>query len=113
MNWTSRRIARMPAIAVSSFKVTLKRKASPPSASSDIYGKCLLGCRRPKIGKKFPSTAAEYGTREYPSKTENTEASATHRTIQVAACAACAPYNLSTNVLTINFEFCASRQGTT
>src|SRR5580692_13117909 len=103
----------MPAMAVSSFKVTLKRKASPPRTRSEMYGKCLVGCRRPNAGKKLPSRAAEYGTREYPSKTENTEASAIHRTIHVAACAARCPYNLSTNVLTINFEFCASRHGTT
>src|ERR1700739_5163192 len=98
---------------VSKSSLMLKKNASVPSASSEKCGNFFVGCKRPKIGKKFPSSAAEYGTREYPSNTENTDATAIHNTIPVATDAAVCPYSRSTKVLTMNFEFCASRHGIT
>src|SRR6266478_602663 len=88
INCTINRTARIPAMEVSKSSLMLKKNARAPSASSEKCGKCFVGCSRPKIGKKFPSSAAEYGTREYPSNTENTEASAIHNTIPVATDAA-------------------------
>src|SRR6266478_1423162 len=79
MNCTISRTARIPAMEVSRSSLMLKKNASVPSASNEMCGNFFVGCNRPKIGKKFPSSAAEYGTREYPSKTENTEASAIHK----------------------------------
>src|SRR5216684_9203611 len=91
----------------------LNRKASPARTSKEICGKCFVGCTRPKTGKKFPSRAAEYGTRDAPSKTENAEATAIHKIIPVTKRAAACPYNRSTNKLAMKSEFCASRHGTT
>src|SRR6201984_1834150 len=101
MNCTINRTARIPAMEVSRSSLMLKKNASVPSASNEMYGNFFVGCNRPKIGKKFPSSAAEYGTREYPSKTENPEASAIHNTSPAATDAAGCPYSRRTHVLTM------------
>src|SRR6202008_2988146 len=113
INCTINRTARIPAIVVCKSSVTLNRNASAPNTSSDTCGKCFVGCTFANTDRKFPSSAAEYGTREYPNSTENTLASAIHSTMHVTTCAAPCPYNRSTNRLARNFESCASRQGTT
>src|SRR5271170_4982247 len=99
INCTKRRIARIAAITVSKRNKMLKRNASPPSTSNETWGKCLVGCNLPNTEKKFPSSAAEYGTREYPSSSEKIDASAIHKTIQVTKCAAKGPKSRSTKVL--------------
>src|SRR5450755_3572339 len=61
MNCTSNRIARIAAITVSSLNKILNTKANPPKTSNETCGNFLVGCNLPKIAKKFPSNAAEYG----------------------------------------------------
>src|SRR5450755_4394795 len=85
----------------------------PPSAKSETYGKRFVGCKRAKIEKKFPSSAAAYGTREYPSVAEKIEPNASTRIRPVAKVAQCIPNVRSTNKLTTKPEFCASCQGMT
>src|SRR5216683_196203 len=69
-----RRMARTAAITVFNLKSSAKRKVSVPRKRSETCGNFFCGCTRAKTRKKFPSSAAEYGTREYPSNEENTEA---------------------------------------
>ena len=91
INCTINRTARIPAMEVSRSSLMLKKNASVPSASSEMCGNFFVRGKRQKTGKKFPSSAAEYGTREYPSNTEKTEANAIHSTIPVATAAAVCP----------------------
>src|SRR6266404_3393124 len=84
MNWMIRRIARTAVITVFSLKSKLKTNVSAPRNNSEMCGNFSLGCTREKTRKKFPSNAAEYGTREYPSIEEKSDANAIHRIISVA-----------------------------
>ena len=51
--------------------------------------------------------------RLYPNNSANTDASAVHNTSTVTADAACGPYSLAIKSAAMNFEFTASRHGTT
>src|SRR5271156_4253931 len=107
------RIARMARITEKRLKNMQMTIDVPPSANSDTYGKRFVGCRRAKIEKKFPSRAAAYGKREYPSVAEKIEPKASTRISVVAKVAQCVPNVRSTNKLTTKAEFCASCHGIT
>ena len=50
-----------------------------PNASSATCGNRFVGCTFAKTEKKFPSNAAAYGTREYPSVAEKHRAERQHQ----------------------------------
>src|SRR6185437_5211861 len=87
MNWIKHRIARMARITENKLKSALNKIAVAPSASSEICGNFFVGCTRPNTAKKFPSSAAAYGTREYPSVAEKIDPSAVNKISAVATSA--------------------------
>src|SRR5580692_2212263 len=91
MNWMIKRIASTAAITVLNLNSRLKTNVSAPRNNSEMCGNFSLGCTRANTRKKFPSSAAEYGTREYPSIDEKSDANAIHKTIKVAKRAAPEP----------------------
>src|SRR3984957_19199766 len=98
------RIASTAAITVLNLNSSANTNVSAPRNNSDTCGNRFFGCTRPNTLKKFPSSAAEYGTREYPNSDENSDANAIHKIIPVANFAAPPPYNFSMNALTLNGE---------
>src|SRR5271155_3985567 len=107
------RIARMARITEKRLKNMQMTIDVPPSANSETYGKRFVGCTRAKIEKKFPSSAAAYGTREYPSVAENTDPNAATRISAVASVAPCSPKVRWKKRLAKYGEFLASSHGTT
>ena len=107
------RIARMARITEKRLKNKQMNIDAAPNANREICGKCLVRCTRANAEKKLPSSAAAYGTREYPNVAEKIEPNAKTRINAVAKVAQCIPNVLSTNRLTTNPEFCASCHGTT
>src|ERR1700693_3954677 len=107
------RIARMARITEKRLKNKQMKIDAAPKASSEMCGKCFVGCTRAKTEKKFPSSAAAYGTREYPSVAEKTDPNASTRIKTVASVAQCIPNVRSTNKLTTNVERATSCHGTT
>src|ERR1700682_5842773 len=107
------RMARTAAMTVLSLKSKAERKVRVPRNRSEMCGNFFCGCTRAKTRKKFPSSAAEYGTREYPSNEENTEAKAIQRTMAVEKRAAPEPYSFSTKALTMKGESWACCHGNT
>src|SRR5271168_2176722 len=94
-NWMRQRIARMARITEKRSKNKHTTIEVAPKASSATCGKRFVGCTRAKTEKKFPSSAAAYGKREYPSVAQFN------------------PNFRSTNKLTTKLERCTSCQGTT
>src|SRR5271170_1325381 len=99
-----KRMASTAAITVRNLNSSAKTNVNAPRNNSETCGKRFFGCTRANTLKKLPSKAAEYGTREYPSSEENTDANAIHKIITVAKRAAPLPYNFSMNALTMNGE---------
>src|SRR5580704_14342657 len=89
------RIARMARITENKSKNKHTTIEVAPKASNATCGKRFVGCTRANTEKKFPSNAAAYGTREYPSVAQ------------------CIPNVRSTNKLTTKLERCTSCHGTT
>ncbi|HEX3462947.1 MAG TPA: hypothetical protein VHS78_02675 [Candidatus Elarobacter sp.] len=65
--------------------------ASRPIVTSETAGNRPLGCSRANAGRKSPSSAAAYGTRDAPSSRPYVEANAVIRTASVTAIANGAP----------------------
>ena len=63
MNCTMMRVTIIASMTVPSEKKPAMMEMAP-STSSDTYGKCFVGCRRPKTLKKYPVSAAANGMRE-------------------------------------------------
>ena len=107
------RIARMARITEKRLKNKQMKIDAAPKASSEMCGKCLVGCTRAKTEKKFPSNAAAFGTREYQSVAEKIDPNAKTKISAVAKVAQYIPNVRSTNKLTTKPEFCASCHGIT
>src|ERR1700740_3193498 len=112
-NWMRQRIARMARITEKRSKNKHTTIEVPPKASSATCGKRFVRGRFANREKKFPSSAAAYGTREYPSVAENTDPNASTRISAVASVAQFIPNVRSTNKLTTKLERAASCHGTT
>src|SRR5208282_1266533 len=112
-NWMRQRIARIARITEKRSKNRHTTIEVAPRASSATCGKRFVGCTRANTEKKFPSNAAAYGTREYPSVAENTDPNASTRISAVASDAQFIPNVRSTNKLTTKLDRAASCHGTT
>src|ERR1700722_1660464 len=112
-NWMRQRMARMARITEKRSKNKQTTMDVAPSASSATCGNRFVGCTFANTEKKFPSSAAAYGTREYPSVAEKTDPNASTRISAVASVAQFIPNVRSTNKLTTKLERCTSCHGTT
>src|SRR5258707_13541348 len=80
------------AVITSTRRKTQNSAATVPSVSNETFGNRPLGWTLANRRKKFPSVAAAYGTREYPSKREKTDENATQMISTAAVLPAHAPY---------------------
>src|SRR5436305_6792074 len=83
-----------------------------PSTTSETLGNPWVGWSRANTLKKYPSFAAAYGTREYPSNRANTEPNAVHRIIAVNSVATPGPYVRSMKMDTTKPDCACEAAGT-
>ena len=84
------RVASSASMTTSSGK-TLVTIEMRPRTTRDTWGKPRVGCSRANALKKYPSRAAAYGTREYPSSSANTDPNALQRIMTVNTAATPGP----------------------
>src|ERR1700721_3775243 len=96
------RIARMARITEKRLKNKQMKIDAAPRANREICGKRFVGCTRAKTEKKFPSNAAAYGTREYPSVAEKIDPNAKTKISAAPKKPKYIPTARSTNTLTEN-----------